>query len=131
MIINFTKKVRKLTEMILFLLFIIGGGVYLYQSKNIVKTLNIEENKNINKYIMDIVFDDESKRIMCNQNVEYVNNTKLSLDKIYFHIYPNAIGINISIKILAIVVSPKSISLTSLKNILSPQIRLYHKKLKL
>ena len=38
---------------------------------------------------------------------------------------------NISIKILAIVVSPKSISLTSLKNILSPQIRLYHKKLKL
>ena len=90
MIINFTKKVRKLTEMILFLLFIIGGGVYLYQSKNIVQTLNIEENKNINKYIMDIVFDDESKRIMCNQNVEYVNNTKLSLDKIYFHIYPNA-----------------------------------------
>ena len=76
--------------MILFLLFIIGGGVYLYQSKNIVQTLNIEENKNINKYIMDIVFDDESKRIMCNQNVEYVNITKLSLDKIYFHIYPNA-----------------------------------------
>ena len=39
---------------------------------------------------MDVIFDDESKRLKCNQNVEYVNNTNLSLDKIYFHIYPNA-----------------------------------------
>ena len=41
---------------------------------------------------------------------------------------PDTWSQDISIKILAIVVSPKSISLTSLKNILSPQIRLYHKK---
>lgn len=27
---------------------------------------------------------------MCNQNIEYVNNTNIALDKIYFHIYPNA-----------------------------------------
>ena len=90
MIINFTKKVRILTGMILTILIVIGGGVYLYQSKNSVQTSNIEEGKNLNKYIMDVIFDDESKRLMCNQNVEYVNNTNIALDKIYFHIYPNA-----------------------------------------
>lgn len=90
MIINFTKKVRILTGMILTLLIVIGGGVYVYQSKNSVQTSNIEEGKNLNKYIMDVIFDDESKRLMCNQNVEYVNNTNIALDKIYFHIYPNA-----------------------------------------
>ena len=76
--------------MILTLLIVIGGGVYVYQSKNSVQTSNIEEGKNLNKYIMDVIFDDESKRLMCNQNVEYVNNTNIALDKIYFHIYPNA-----------------------------------------
>jgi hypothetical protein len=90
LIINFTKKVRILTGMILTLLIVIGGGVYVYQSKNSVQTSNIEEGKNLNKYIMDVIFDDESKRLMCNQNVEYVNNTNIALDKIYFHIYPNA-----------------------------------------
>lgn len=90
MIINFTKKVRILTGIILTLLIVIGGGVYVYQSKNSVQTSNIEEGKNLNKYIMDVIFDDESKRLMCNQNVEYVNNTNIALDKIYFHIYPNA-----------------------------------------
>ena len=60
--------------MILTLLIVIGGGVYVYQSKNSVQTSNIEEGKNLNKYIMDVIFDDESKRLMCNKNVEYVNN---------------------------------------------------------
>ena len=86
MIINFTKKVRILTGMILTLLIVIGGGVYVYQSKNSVQTSNIEEGKNLNKYIMDVIFDDESKRLMCNQNVEYVNNTNIALDK-YTSIY--------------------------------------------
>ena len=62
MIINFTKKVRVLIGMLLTLLLFIGGGVYLYQSKNSVQTLSAEENKNLNKYIMDVIFDDESKR---------------------------------------------------------------------
>ena len=90
MIINFTKKVRVLIGMLLTLLLFIGGGVYLYQSKNSVQTLSTEEDKDLNKYIMDVIFDDESKRLKCNQNVEYVNNTNIALDKIYFHIYPNA-----------------------------------------
>ena len=90
MIINFTKKVRILTGMILTLLIVIGGGVYVYHNKNSVQTLNVEEGKNLNKYIIDVIFDEESKRLMCNQNIEYVNNTNIALDKIYFHIYPNA-----------------------------------------
>ena len=90
MIINFTKKVRKITGIMLALLVVAGCGVYFYQSKNSVQTLNTEEDSSINKYIMDVIFDDESKRLMCNQNIEYINNTDLTLDKIYFHIYPNA-----------------------------------------
>ncbi len=39
---------------------------------------------------MDVIFDDETKRLMCNQNIEYINNTKSNIDKIYLHIYPNA-----------------------------------------
>ncbi|RDY25780.1 M1 family peptidase [Romboutsia weinsteinii] len=39
---------------------------------------------------MDIILDDESKRLLCNQNIEYVNNTDTTLEKVYFHIYPNA-----------------------------------------
>ena len=90
MIINFTKKVRRLVGIFMVLLVILGSGICLYQRKNSVQTLNAEETNSINKYIMDVIFDDESKRLMCNQNIEYVNNTNLSLDKIYFHIYPNA-----------------------------------------
>ena len=90
MIINFTKKVRRLFGIFMVLLVILGSGICLYQRKNSVQTLNAEETNSINKYIMDVIFDDESKRLMCNQNIEYVNNTNLSLDKIYFHIYPNA-----------------------------------------
>lgn len=55
MIINFTKKVRILTGMILTLLIVIGGGVYVYHNKNSVQTLNVEEGKNLNKYIIDVI----------------------------------------------------------------------------
>ena len=37
----------------------------------------LNEDNSINKYTIDVIFDDESKRLMCNQNIEYVNNTKL------------------------------------------------------
>jgi len=69
---------------------LIGGGIYLYKSENGVQTLKVNDEKSTNRYTMDVIFDDESKRLMCNQNIEYVNNTKTNLDKIYLHIYPNA-----------------------------------------
>ena len=90
MVINFTKKIRKITFLVLALIIAVGGGTYLVQSKNDTETFNIVEEKSINKYTIDVIFDDESKRLMCNQNIEYINNTNTDLDKLYFHIYPNA-----------------------------------------
>ncbi len=90
MVINFNKKVRKILLIVFIFILLIGGGIYLYNSKNGVQTLKLNDEKSINRYTMDVIFDDESKRLMCNQNIEYVNNTKTDLDKIYLHIYPNA-----------------------------------------
>ena len=36
------------------------------------------------------MFNDKDKKIECNQNITYINNTDKTLDKIYMHIYPNA-----------------------------------------
>ncbi|MGL4913411.1 MAG: M1 family metallopeptidase [Romboutsia sp.] len=90
MVINFNKKIRKILSIVVAIVLLVGGGAYLLKSKNDVQTLKLDESKSINRYTMDVVFDDESKRLMCNQNIEYVNNTENTLDKVYFHIYPNA-----------------------------------------
>ena len=90
MVINFNKKVRKILLIVFVFILLIGGSIYLHISKNALQTLNIKDEKSINRYTMDVIFDDESKRLMCNQNIAYVNNTKTTLDKIYLHIYPNA-----------------------------------------
>ena len=93
MVINFTKKVRKILSVVLTLVLLMGGGFYLHKSKNdvpAIKVSKVNNEKSRNRYTMDVIFNDESKRLMCNQNIEYVNNTKVSLDKLYFHIYPNA-----------------------------------------
>ena len=90
MIINFSSKIRKKVLIVFTLLTIIlGGGIYLLKKDSTTETLKIQEDS-INKYTMDVIFDDESKRMMCNQNLVYVNNTGIDLDKIYLHIYPNA-----------------------------------------
>lgn len=93
MVINFTKKIRKIVVVALGIMLVTGGGVYLKQNKTDVKTsqvTNITNESSINKYTIDVIFEEESKRLMCNQTIEYVNNTEANLDKLYFHIYPNA-----------------------------------------
>ena len=77
MIINFTKRVRKLLSVgIIALVLVTSGGVYFYNDKKGIPSANLANEKEINRYTIDVVFDDESKRLMCNQNIEYVNNTK-------------------------------------------------------
>lgn len=91
MVINFSKKVRQvLGILVLILVLLIMGGVYFFNKNDSVDSFLLNEEKNLNRYTIDVIFDDESKRLMCNQNIEYINNTKTNLDKIYFHIYPNA-----------------------------------------
>ncbi len=92
MVINFSKRVRKLLVLSLSIATIsgVGVGAYLYNRNYSIETSKIMNEEKMNNYIMDIIFDDESKRLLCNQNIEYINNTKDTLEKIYFHIYPNA-----------------------------------------
>ena len=89
MVINFNKKRRRISLVLLLVLFFAGT---MYWSNNYVENdaMKIVNSKNINNYIIDAVFDDKDKKIKCNQNTTYVNNTGKTLDKIYMHIYPNA-----------------------------------------
>ncbi|MEG2789235.1 MAG: M1 family metallopeptidase [Romboutsia sp.] len=89
MVIKFTRKVRQRFLVTITLLILLGGGVYLFRSNDVKETFNMEEGGS-NKYAIDVVFDDESKRMMCNQNLIYINKTGKDIDKIYLHIYPNA-----------------------------------------
>ncbi|MGL5750265.1 MAG: M1 family metallopeptidase, partial [Paraclostridium sp.] len=88
MIVVFNKRVRRYLSLVLMIMVIIGGGIYFTRDKTIQASK--EKIENINDYTMDVIFDDENKRFMCNQTIKYVNNTSENLGSIYFHIYPNA-----------------------------------------
>ena len=88
MIIVFNKKVRKFLSFGLIFTALVGGIIYF--NKNSITTTSKEKVGDINGYTIDVIFDDESKRLMCNQTITYINNTGKSLDSLYFHIYPNA-----------------------------------------
>ena len=89
MVINFNKKRRRISLVLFLVLFFI---VMIFMPDNYTEddTIKIVDDKEINNYIIDVVFDDDNKKIKCNQNITYVNNTGKTLDKIYMHIYPNA-----------------------------------------
>lgn len=45
---------------------------------------------NINEYDIDIEFNPDKKIVKGSQRVTYINNEKIKIDKVYFHLYPNA-----------------------------------------
>lgn len=90
MVIKFDKKRRRILVIILALLIIIGGAIRTFIHTNQRETFTIQDEKNKNEYTIDVIYDDETNRILCNENLVYKNNTKITLDKIYLHIYPNA-----------------------------------------
>lgn len=59
----------------------------LDKAKNKVENEVLE---NINQYNIDVVFNPKEKTIKGNQKVTYINNEETSVDKVYFHLYPNA-----------------------------------------
>ena len=89
MVINFNKKRRRIS-LVLFLVLFFIGMIFMPDNYTEDDTIKIVDDKEINNYIIDVVFDDDNKKIKCNQNITYVNNTGKTLDKIYMHIYPNA-----------------------------------------
>lgn len=90
MVIKFDKKRRRLFVIIIALLIIIGGSVRTFVLTNQRETFTLQDEQNRNQYTVDVIYDDETNRILCNQSLVYINNTKTTLDKVYLHIYPNA-----------------------------------------
>lgn len=90
MVINFTKKKRRLFILIVVFFIIVAFGISKFIQTNERETFTLKDEQNRNQYTMDVIFDDETNRILCNENLVYINNTNTSLDKIYLHIYPNA-----------------------------------------
>ena len=88
MIIDFRRKNRKITTIMIMGIILIGGLFFL--NKEYGKPASNINLENISSYKMDVILDDESKGLICNQTVNYINNTKQDLKNIYFHIYPNA-----------------------------------------
>ncbi|MFU0799966.1 MAG: M1 family metallopeptidase [Xylanivirga thermophila] len=50
----------------------------------------VQASEDLTEYKIDVYFDAMKKEIRCKQVVDYVNNTSKGLDKVYFHLYPNA-----------------------------------------
>ena len=46
--------------------------------------------ENLSEYVIDAVFDDESKTLSVKQSVDYINEFDVELNELYFHLYPNA-----------------------------------------
>lgn len=89
MIVNLTKRVRRILIAICVLVFI-GIGFYNLQKEKLEEMSNMLDSIDSNKYKIDVVFEDETKRLICNQTVEYINKTGENLKEVNFHIYPNA-----------------------------------------
>ncbi|SKC91778.1 Aminopeptidase N [Maledivibacter halophilus] len=64
-----------------------GNGKSFTEEKNEIKN-NVSNN--INQYNINVEFNPNQKTIKGNQRVIYINNEKTKIDKVYFHLYPNA-----------------------------------------
>ena len=86
MVINFNKKRRNIALILCTLLCIISAFLII-NHKPEQETLAILDDREINNYIIDVVFNDKDKKIECNQNITYINNTNKTLDKVYMQMH--------------------------------------------
>ena len=90
------RKVEKKIGILLLILLITLTGckapsrVPMQQETLIVEDLNGFELEKLNQYHMDIVFTPEEAMLHTKQKIDYINNETVALDKLYFHLYPNA-----------------------------------------
>lgn len=47
-------------------------------------------SRNLSAYTIDAEFDEQTKQLTARQNLIYINNEELPIDRLCFHIYPNA-----------------------------------------
>lgn len=55
-----------------------------------VVKVTTEEKESYNIYRIQAEFNDDLMRLKCSQTIEYINNEKEPIDKLFFHLYPNA-----------------------------------------
>lgn len=89
------KRFKKMGGCLLLLWFVITGcqGIQdkpIQQHTLIVEDTNNIDAKKLHRYEIDVVFIPEEARIQASQRVRYNNHEKVSLEEIYFHLYPNS-----------------------------------------
>lgn len=90
---------KKLTALLLMIILAVSAaGCGTNKTKPIVNTdskkatqeQKLVKNQNINKYDINVDLNEADRVLSGETNVSYINNENIPLDKIYFHIYPNA-----------------------------------------
>ena len=71
-----------------------GNGIYNYINKD-YDILNTDDYNGVNinqldQYNIDLIFYPEEKYCTVKQEVSYINKEDITLNKIFFHVYPNA-----------------------------------------
>jgi len=84
-----TKRNRHIVLILIILLLTACTKASVY-STLVVDDFNGIDLEEINRYVMDVLFNPDNKTYQVNQEVLYVNNSKAKLSKVYFHLYPNA-----------------------------------------
>lgn len=69
----------------------------IFLSKNIIPSFNdildtstVTKDRDISDYIIDVELYPEKKLLSGKETISYINNENVNLDRIYFHLYPNA-----------------------------------------
>ena len=90
MLKTFYKKIKNNKKIVCLLLFvfILSSLVFSFVacSSNSIKSVS----KKISNYSLNLSFDDITKTLTGQEEVEYVNNTDVVLKEVWFHLYPNA-----------------------------------------
>jgi hypothetical protein len=92
---NMKKIVRKMSVTLFILVLMVTGcqgqeTQSMVQDTLIVQDLNGMDLQKVNQYTMDLKFIPEKAMVEAMQKIDYINNEKVSLQELYFHLYPNS-----------------------------------------
>ncbi len=80
------KTTKKVISVAFLLLLVVVVACSLFACKKSIKNLT----KNLSNYSLTLNFDDGTKLLTGNEQVNYINSTPTSLSEVWFHLYPNA-----------------------------------------
>ena len=79
----------RLTALVLIIVLIISGCNFLKEDDHL-SVFQIGEIGERNSYTIHCILDTENMTLSANEKLRYYNSSNLSMNEIYFHIYPNA-----------------------------------------